>query len=105
MNIIQYNFEWSPVKAKNNIKKHKVSFEEAAEVFLDPLHFSIPDDEQPDSDERRITLGHTKSQKLHLVIHTIISYDEDNQITIRIFLLEKHLNMNKNNTLHGTIYW
>ncbi len=82
-NKIQYNFEWSPTKAKKNLKKHKVSFEEAAEVFLDPFHFSIPDDEQPDTDERWITLGHTKSQKLHLVIHTYISYD-DNQITIRL---------------------
>jgi len=80
---IQYNFEWSPVKAKKNIKKHKVSFEEAAEVFLDPLHVSIPDEEQPDSDERWVTIGHTQSQKLNLVIHTYISYD-NNQVTIRI---------------------
>jgi len=28
-------FVWGPIKAKSNIKKHKVSFEEAATVFLD----------------------------------------------------------------------
>ena len=60
-----------------------VTFEEAAEVFLDPLHLSSPDDEQLDSDERWITLGHIKLQKLHLVIHTYISYD-NKQIRIRI---------------------
>jgi len=31
---MQYNFEWDPVKAKNNIKKHRASFEEASEYFL-----------------------------------------------------------------------
>jgi len=40
---MQYNFEWEPVKAKSNIKKHKVSFERAAEVFLDPFMLSIFD--------------------------------------------------------------
>ncbi len=44
------------VKAKANILKHGVSFEEAAEIFLDPLQLSIPDNR---SEERWITLGHT----------------------------------------------
>lgn len=56
---MKYNFEWDSVKAKSNLKKHKVSFEEAAEVFLDPLHISIPDDEHSDIEERWITLGNS----------------------------------------------
>ncbi len=34
---MQYNFEWDPRKAKANITKHVISFEQAAEVFLDAL--------------------------------------------------------------------
>lgn len=47
------------VKAKANILKHGVSFEEAAEIFLDPLQLSIPDNTHNRSEERWITLGHT----------------------------------------------
>jgi uncharacterized DUF497 family protein len=34
---VQYNFEWDPGKAKENLRKHKVGFERAAEIFLDPF--------------------------------------------------------------------
>jgi len=38
-------YEWDPEKAAANLRKHKVSFAEAASVFLDPLAltFSDPD--------------------------------------------------------------
>jgi len=80
---MEYHFEWDPVKAKTNLQKHGVSFEESTEVFLDPLQLSMPDDEQPELEERWITLGNTKAQKLQLVVHTFITYHQD-QITIRI---------------------
>lgn len=81
--MIKYAFEWDPVKAKSNLKKHKVSFEEAAEVFLDPLHLSLPDDDHSDVEERWVTLGHTKTNKLRLVVHTFMVY-HGNQVTVRI---------------------
>ena len=80
---MEYHFEWDPVKAKTNLQKHGVSFEESAEVFLDPLQLSLPDHEQPELEERWITLGNTKAHKLQLVVHTFITYHQD-QITIRI---------------------
>jgi uncharacterized protein len=80
---MEYHFEWDPVKAKTNLQKHGVSFEESTEVFLDPLQLSMPDDEQPELEERWITLGNTKAHKLQLVVHTFITYHQD-QITIRI---------------------
>ncbi|MEI6543788.1 MAG: BrnT family toxin [Methylococcales bacterium] len=80
---MDYHFEWDPVKAKSNLQKHGVSFEEAAEVFLDPLQLSLPDNQTVSSEERWITLGNTKSNKLQLVVHTFMTYHED-QITIRI---------------------
>ncbi len=79
---MNYNFEWDPVKAVSNLKKHGVSFEEAAEVFLDPLQLSLLD-EANESEERWITLGNTKARKLRLVVHTFMVY-HDQQITIRI---------------------
>jgi len=80
---MQYNFEWDPVKAKSNIKKHRISFEEASEVFLDPLQLSMPDVDHSEQEERWITLGNTKAHKLRLVVHTFIAYHQD-QVTVRI---------------------
>lgn len=80
---MQYNFEWDPVKAKSNLKKHRISFEEASEVFLDPLQLSMPDADHSEQEERWITLGNTKEHKLRLVVHTFITYHQD-QVTVRI---------------------
>ncbi|MDQ7090528.1 MAG: BrnT family toxin [Methylococcales bacterium] len=80
---MQYHFEWDPIKTKTNLKKHAVSFEEAAEVFLDPLQLTLPDNEHHDAEERWITLGNTQQHKLRLVVHTFVSYSQE-QITIRI---------------------
>ncbi|PYU97958.1 MAG: hypothetical protein DMG26_19935, partial [Acidobacteria bacterium] len=38
---MRYTFEWDPIKAKENLRKHRISFDRAAEVFLDPLAISI----------------------------------------------------------------
>lgn len=80
---MRYNFEWDPAKAKKNLKKHKVSFEKATEIFLDPLQVTILDEKHSINEERWITLGNTKEHKLHLVVHTATTYYQD-QITIRI---------------------
>lgn len=79
---MQYIFEWDLVKAKSNTKKHGVSFEEASEVFLDPLQLSLLD-EHSSQEERWITLGRTKSKKLRLVVHTFFKYHQEHVI-IRI---------------------
>jgi uncharacterized DUF497 family protein len=81
--MMHYHFEWDSVKAKANKLKHGVSFEEAAEIFLDPLQLSIPDNNHNGSEERWITLGHTQSQHLRLVVHTFVSYQHE-QVNIRI---------------------
>lgn len=44
------SFEWHKVKAASNLKKHKVSFEEASTVFDDPLA-AIFDDEDHSKQE------------------------------------------------------
>jgi len=37
------NLEWDPKKAASNLRKHRVSFHEAATVLEDPLSTTFPD--------------------------------------------------------------
>ncbi len=67
---MHYTFEWDPGKAKINLRKHKVGFERAAEVFLDPLAISLFDDEHSDEEERWITMGKDGHEVVLVVIHT-----------------------------------
>ena len=48
-------YEWDPQKAKANMRKHGVSFEEAATVFLDPLAVTYPDPDHSDEENREFT--------------------------------------------------
>lgn len=60
-------FEWDAEKAKENIKKHGVAFEEALTVFADPLA-NIFDDPDHSSEERReLIVGHSAQQRLLIV--------------------------------------
>ena len=65
-----YEFEWDPAKAKVNFNKHGVHFEAGAEVFLDPVALTIPDDEHSESESRWITIGRDKAGQYVLVVHT-----------------------------------
>src|SRR5271167_82526 len=51
------NFEWDPGKARQNRRKHRVSFQEAATVFGDPLAATYPDPDHSISEQRFITFG------------------------------------------------
>jgi uncharacterized DUF497 family protein len=64
------NFEWDGRKAKANVAKHGVSFEEAATVFADPLSLTIPDPDHSQVEERFIILGKSQTGKLLVVVHT-----------------------------------
>lgn len=62
-------FEWDPVKAASNLKKHGVAFEEASTVFDDPFSITIEDDEHSDREERFVTIGRSDSGRLVVVCH------------------------------------
>jgi uncharacterized DUF497 family protein len=72
-------FEWHPGKARKNLSKHGVSFDEAATVFGDPLAVTIKDPDHSQQEERYLTTGLSKRQRLILVAHT------DREGRIRIF--------------------
>ena len=71
-------FEWNREKAQNNVKKHKVSFEEAITVFYDPLSATFNDDEPSINEDRFITIGYSSKNRLLVVAHT------EKENTIRI---------------------
>ena len=64
------NFQWDEYKARTNLAKHGVSFEEAATAFGDPLSLTIPDPAHSQVEDRWITLGHSHQRKLLVVVHT-----------------------------------
>ncbi|HTB32412.1 MAG TPA: BrnT family toxin [Bacteroidia bacterium] len=63
-------FEWDTNKAKANILKHKVSFEEASTVFGDNNSITIDDPVHSLSEKRYITLGLSANDYLLVVVHT-----------------------------------
>jgi uncharacterized protein len=71
-------FEWDPLKARSNLAKHRVGFEEASTVFGDPLSLTIPDPEHSETEKRYVTMGIAFTGKLLVVVHT----DRGNNIRI-----------------------
>lgn len=63
-------FEWDEEKAKKNLKKHGVSFEEAATIFNDPRIATIFDPDHSEDEERFVSLGMSFIQRLLSVVHT-----------------------------------
>ena len=63
-------FEWDDGKAGQNIKKHGVSFEEAATVFGDPLSLTIIDPSHSDHEERFVIIVESIQRHLLVVVHT-----------------------------------
>lgn len=62
-------YEWNAAKAKASFKKHGVSCEEAASVFLDPLALTFPDPDHSTHELREITIGCTAGNTLVFVSH------------------------------------
>lgn len=63
-------FEWHLEKAHKNLSKHGVSFDEAATVFGDPLAVTIDDPDHSQEEQRFLTTGLSKRQRLLIVAHT-----------------------------------
>lgn len=66
-------FEWDPVKARNNIEKHGITFDEASTSFEDPLSLTIADPLHFVEEVRFVLIGQSHRGKLLIVIHTVRS--------------------------------
>ncbi len=76
-------FEWDPVKARTNRRKHGVSFEQAANVFDDPDALFEQDRTDDDSGELRWqALGLVEGTILLLVAHTVREEGQDGVIRL-----------------------
>jgi uncharacterized DUF497 family protein len=64
---VGYIFEWDPVKAETNIRKHGVTFDEASTVFGDPLNLLMADPDHSLDEERYVLLGMSNRRRLLVV--------------------------------------
>jgi uncharacterized DUF497 family protein len=64
-------FEWEPVKARANLRKHRVSFDEASTVFADERALLIDDPDHSDDEERFILLGSSSNLRMLVVVHCV----------------------------------
>lgn len=76
-------FEWDPRKANSNLKKHGVSFQEAASIFGNVLSITYPDPDHSAREQRFITVGMSPSGRVLMVAHT------DSEYNIRIISARK----------------
>jgi len=63
-------FEWDPKKVAENVKKHGVTFQEAATIFGDPLTITFPDPDHSAGENRFITFGLSLQRRLIVASHT-----------------------------------
>lgn len=80
-------FEWNEEKNKLNQEKHNISFEEAKEVFEDPLQISKLDHRFSYFEERWITIGSTTKNKVLVVAN--LFFTDDGEEIIRIISARK----------------
>ncbi len=64
-----YIFDWDPEKARSNVRKHGVSFEEASTVFGDPLALLMRDPDHSLEEERYLLLGMSIRERLLVVAY------------------------------------
>jgi uncharacterized DUF497 family protein len=68
-------FDWDPIKAKLNLWKHRVSFEEASTALLDPLSKTDLDPDHSVEEHRFITFGISMRRRL-----LVVSYTEQGEV-------------------------
>ncbi len=85
---MHYIFDWDPHKESINIRKHKVTFRQAATVFRDPRHLTIFDEEHSEDEDRWVTLGIGEAGLLLVVVHTFEQLEEE-KVSIRMISARK----------------
>jgi uncharacterized DUF497 family protein len=84
----QYQFEWDPAKARQNAKKHRITFERGATVFLDPNALSLFDEQHSEDEERWATLGLDQTGALLVICHTYHG-EAENRARVRLISARK----------------
>ncbi|KXK12843.1 MAG: hypothetical protein UZ14_CFX002002081 [Chloroflexi bacterium OLB14] len=85
---MEYVFSWDTNKANINLKKHKISFEEAKTIFNDPFLLTLPDEEHSETEERFISIGTSTKERILLVVH-LEKHETENKSFVRIISCRK----------------
>lgn len=67
--MVDDEFEWDDEKNEPNRRKHGISFEQATDVFEDPLAVTIDDPGHSDYEERYVTIGASLFDDVYVVVH------------------------------------
>ena len=78
-------FEWDSSKASANVKKHRISFEEAKSVFYDEFAVQFFDEDHSSEEARFLMLGMSSGAMLLIVCHC----ERENGTAIRIISARK----------------
>jgi len=80
---MKLTFEWDESKARINLSKHSVGFDEGKTIFNDPFLLTFPDMDSSVEEERYISIGLSDRGRILVLIHA------DRQGTIRIISCRK----------------
>lgn len=94
--IGEYIVEWDDKKNKDNKKKHKISFEIAAEIFLDERRIEDYDESHSDDEDRIKTIG--KVENILVVIYT------ERGERLRL-ISARHADKNEEDEYYGQYYY
>ena len=83
--MTEVRFDWEPVKAEENLRKHGVSFDEAQSVFYDEYATEFYDDTHSEWEDRFLLLGLSSHLRLVMVCHCY----RENDSVIRIISARK----------------
>ncbi len=84
---MKLRFEWDANKARLNLNKHKICFEEAKTLFNDPFLVTFPDDFHAAHEERFISIGCSARGRILLLVHT--EQRVDDYLTVRLISCRK----------------
>jgi uncharacterized protein len=87
-------FVWDDEKAAENIRKHGIAFEVAAEVFMDP--FTEYEDASTDREAREAAIGFTRQWNLLFVVHLVREDDIIRIISARLTTAKERMNYENN---------
>lgn len=75
-------FDWEPSKAAHNLRKHGVTFFEAATVFGDPEALDLVDDRHSCVEERGWRVGGSDQDRVLTVVYTVRRVGDEERIRI-----------------------
>jgi hypothetical protein len=98
VNAREFHFEWDDNKARNNVRKHGVSFELAATVFQDSRLVAVADLEHSEAEDRWFSVGVASNGMVLTVVYT---WAQTNSGVTKVRLISAR----KASEMETKIYW